>query len=191
MRAVAWYAPDFSNNELDLRRSIAAIQFRSPRGNRFDAFGADIEYSRIKEPAARNKAVIDYCRQLRQRTGRFPLAAIVFPATSLQRDPTTWPNYPWAEFGRDFDIVMPMNYWTFHTRDAKQAASLTARNAALVHELTGRPVHVIGGLAEDADAAQTAAYVDAALESGSIGGSLYDGRTTTAAQWAELAQFNK
>jgi hypothetical protein len=191
MRTVAWYAPDFSDVALDVRRSLAAIAFRSPNGNRFDAFGADIEYSRIKDFSERNRRVVDYCRQLRARAGAFPLAAIVFPPTALERKPDTWPDYPWAEFGRDFDIVMPMNYWTFHTKDARETASLTMRNARTVRRLTGRPTHVIGGLATDADSAQTAAYVTAALESGSIGGSLYDGRTTTADQWASLAAFNR
>jgi hypothetical protein len=188
MRAVAWYAPDFSDVALDVRRSLAAIAFRSPNGNRFDAFGADIEYSPM---ADRNRRVVDYCRRLRAQTGAVPLAAIVFPPTALQAKPETWPGYPWAEFGRDFDIVMPMNYWTFHTKDARETASLTTRNAELVRDLTGRPVHVIGGLATDADTTQTAAYVSAAVESGSIGGSLYDGRTTTSDQWASLAALNR
>src|SRR5438093_8128958 len=75
MRVVAWYPPDFSNVSYDLRRSLAAIQFRSPEGNRFDAFGADIEFSAVKNPDERNRRVAIYSRDLRRIAGGMPIAA--------------------------------------------------------------------------------------------------------------------
>jgi len=175
----------------DLRRSLAAIQFRSPRGNRFDAFGADIEFSTVKDATERNRRVAIYSRDLRRIAGRLPLAAIVYPPTQIQRRPSIWPGYPWRTFGAYYDIVMAMHYWTFHTADPKQVFATTIRNSALIRTLTGRPAHVIGGLAGDASAAEVAAYVTAAIESGSVGGSLYDGRTTSVTQWLRLAQLNR
>lgn len=192
MRVVAWYPPTFDNVSLDLRRSLAAIRFRSPEGNRFDAFGADIEYSTVKPPAERNRRATVYSRDLRRMAGALPLAAIVYPPTQIQKNPSIWPSYPWRSvFGTYYDIVMPMHYWTFHTSSAKDVFTSTVRNEALVRALTGKPAHVIGGLAEDASAAEVTAYVTAAIESGSIGGSLYDGRTTTLPQWVRLAPLNR
>jgi hypothetical protein len=190
MYVVAWYPPYFTNVEFDLRRSLAAVNFRSPEGNRFDAFGPDIEQFGVKNHAERNRRTVEYSRRLRAASD-IPLAAIVYPPTQLQRRPGLWPDYPWEAFGRYYDIVMPMAYWTFRTGDAKGAADYTTRNAVLSRQWTGRPTHVIGGLAEDANPAEIAAYVSAIVESGSIGGSIYDVRTTTAAQWLELAALNR
>ena len=190
MKVVAWYPPYFTNIEFDLRRSLAAVNFRSPRGNRFDAFGPDIEQFGVKDHAERNRRVVEYSRRLRAASD-IPLAAIVYPPTQLQRRPGLWPGYPWETFGLYYDIVMPMAYWTFRTNDPKGAADYTRRNAVLSRQWTGKPTHVIGGLAEDANPSEIAAYVSAIVESGSIGGSIYDVRTTNAAQWLELAALNR
>ena len=191
MRVVAWYPPGFSSVAFDLRRSRAAINFRSPNGNRFDAFGADIEQSGVKDWAETNRRVADYSRRLRAAARSLPLAAIVYPPTQLERRPSLWPGYPWKTFGAYFDIVMVMHYWTWHTSDPNQVAQSTQRNATLVRARTGRPTQIIGGLAGDAGVPEITAYVVAAVEAGSIGGSLYDGRTTSAAKWLPLAAFNR
>ena len=190
IRVVAWYPPYFTDVAKDLRRSVAAVNFRSPEGNRFDAFGPDIEQFGVKDAAERNRRVAEYSRKLRAASD-IPLAAIVYPPTQLQRRPGLWPDYPWEVFGRYYDIVMPMAYWTFRTSNPKAAADYTTRNAMLSRQWTGRPTHVIGGLAEDANPAEIGAYVKAIIESGSVGGSIYDVRTTTAAQWLELAALNR
>ena len=45
LQVVAWYLPSFAFPGLDLRRALAAIRFRTPRGERFDSFALDIEAS--------------------------------------------------------------------------------------------------------------------------------------------------
>jgi hypothetical protein len=50
---------------------------------------------------------------------------------------------------------------------------------------------MIGGLAESADEAQVAAFVAAAIESGSLGGGLYDYATTRTEVWDELQALNR
>lgn len=188
LRVVAWYPPAFGDVELDLRRSIAAVRFRSPRGRSFDAFGADIEYpNAVPDHAERSRRAIDYSRRLRAAVGpAYPMAAIVIAPTALERNPGRWPGFPWVELRGLYEIFMPMNYWTGLGKDAGTAASLTARNAVETKRLTGRPVHVIGGLGDSVDEAQAAAYVTAAREGGSIGGGLYDFTTTRAEVWDEL-----
>lgn len=191
LHVVAWYPPAFDDLERDVRRSLAAVRFVSPKGNRFDAFGADIEYGeKVPDHALRTQAAVDYSRRLRAGAPNFPLAAIVISPTSLEIKEDRWPGYPWAEVGRRYDVVMPMNYWTTRGHDAATATQLTERNVAECKRLTGLPVHVIGGLGEDADEAQVSAYVAAAKRSGSLGGALYDYTTTRENVWDELRGLN-
>ena len=188
MRVVAWYPPGFADLTKDVNRSIAAIRFRSPGGNRFDAFGADIEYTAaLPDHNERNKRAIEYSNRLRsEASAGYPLAAIVIPPTALEVNPGRWPDFPWQALAPIYDVFMPMNYWTAREKTPQTASDLTAQNVNKTRELTGRPVHIIGGLGEYADEAQVSAYVRAAKDTGSIGGSLYDYRTTRAEVWDEL-----
>ncbi|MEX2393350.1 MAG: hypothetical protein WD826_02605 [Actinomycetota bacterium] len=192
MKVVAWYPPNFVDVDLDVRRSVAAVKFRSPEQNRFDSFAADIEYTQgVPDDEKRNARTLDYSKRLRNAVGKsYPLAAIVIPPSSLEINPTRWPNFPWKQLAADYDIFMPMNYWTARSKDAKTARELTSYNVSQTKKLTGRPVHIIGGLGEHADGAQTEAYVKACLESGSLGGGLYDFRTTRSDVWDELRKLN-
>jgi hypothetical protein len=192
LRVVAWYPPDFTNVALDVRRSIAASKFRTPHGDRFDGFAADIEYTQgVKDAAVRSARAVEYSAALRAAMGKaFPLGAITIPPTSLEVDPARWPNFPWRALSAYYDVFMPMNYWTAHGKDASTAFELTQRNDEAVRALTGKPVHNIGGLAADADATQVHAYVNAAISSGSLGGGLYDFKTTGSGVWGELRRFN-
>jgi hypothetical protein len=191
LRAVAWYPPGFADLERDVRRSLAAINFRSPGGNRFDAFGADIEYTAaLPDHNERTKRTLEYSKRVRDGASGYPLAAIVIPPTSLEVNPGRWPNFPWQALAPFYDVFMPMNYWTAREKSPKSASELTKRNVDETERLTGRPVHIIGGLGEHADEAQVAAYVKAAREAGSLGGGLYDYRTTRAEVWDELRALN-
>jgi hypothetical protein len=188
MRVVAWYPPAFKDPELDFRRSMTAINYVSPNGNRFDAFGADIEYTEgVPDHSTRSRLAVEYSQRLRTTVGAgYPLAAIVIPPTSLEYNKKRWPGFPWAALRDFYDVFMPMNYWTARSKDPATAANLTQQNAEQVRALTGRPVHVIGGLGESADEAQVGAYVAAAREGGSLGGGLYDFTTTRPEVWDEL-----
>lgn len=191
MRVVAWYPPGFDDLDRDVRRSLEAIRFTSPKGNRFDAFGADIEYrDRVPEDEARNAATIEYSERLRRDAPDVTLVAIVIAPSSLQVNPKRWPDFPWPQLGAVYDAFMPMNYWTARSPDPATAAELTEHNTTETRRLTGKPVHVIGGLATDADEEQVAAYVAAARRSGSLGGGLYDYRTTRSEVWDELGGLN-
>lgn len=191
MRVVAWYPPAFDDLERDVRRSLLAINYVSPKGNRVDAFGGDIEYTeKMPDHAQRTSAAIEYSRRVREGAPNAALAAIVIPPTSLEINPNRWPGFPYAEIAPFYDAFMPMNYWTTRGKDAATAGELTERNTAETRRLTGKPVHVIGGLAEYADESQVASYVTAARGAGSLGGSLYDHRTTRPEVWDELRAFN-
>ena len=192
MRVVAWYPPDFKNVALDVRRSLAAVNFRTKHGNSFDAFASDIEYTEgVQDATVRSARTVQYSQALRAAVGKtYPLGGIVIPPTSLQLNPTRWPNFPWRGLSPLYDVFMPMNYWTAHARTAATAADLTERNVAMTRALTGKPVHIIGGLGEESDLSQIRAYVGAAQAAGSLGGSLYDFKTTSSSVWGELRRFN-
>jgi hypothetical protein len=193
MRVVAWYPPGLDDVARDVKRSVAAVNFRSPSGNHFDAFGADIEYTEaVPDHAKRNERAIEYSTELRAAVGAsYPMSAIVIPPTSLEKNPQRWPNFPWSSLAKSYQLFMPMNYWTVHGKDAKTAADLTRRNVEKTRQLTGKPVHIIGGLGDGADPPQVAAYVKAALETGSLGGGLYDFTITRSDVWTELAKLNR
>jgi hypothetical protein len=192
MRVVAWYPPDFRNVGLDLHRSVVAAKFRTKHGSTFDGFASDIEYTQgVPDDALRSARTVQYSNALRTALGRtYPLGAIVIPPTSLQINPTRWPNFPWRSIAPSYDVFMPMNYWTAHARNAATATDLTRRNVLMTRSLTGKPVHIIGGLGEDSDVSQVHAYVFAARGTGSIGGSLYDFKTTASNLWGELRRFD-
>lgn len=192
LNVVAWYPPDFADVKKDLKRSIAAIEYTSPEGNRFDAFAADIEYTQgVPDHAERNGRAIDYSKRLRSSVAKtYPLAIIVIPPTSLEKNPDRWPDFPWQRMGDLYDVVMPMNYWTGHGKNPETAQALTTVNIVKTKELSGRPVHIIGGLGEDVDNEQAAAYVKAARAAGSLGGGLYDFKTTHASVWDDLRKLN-
>ena len=75
MRVVAWYPPDFADLKRDVRRSVAAIKFRSPNGNRFDAFGADIEYTAGVPDHKKRNASRDRLLEEASQRGRSELPA--------------------------------------------------------------------------------------------------------------------
>jgi hypothetical protein len=193
MRVVAWYPPGLDDVARDVKRSVAAVRYRSPGGNRFDAFGADIEYTEaVPDHRVRNERAIEYSTKLRAAVGgSYPMSAIVIPPTSLEKNPQRWPNFPWSSLAKSYQLFMPMNYWTAHGADPTTAKDLTKRNVEKTRQLTGKPVHIIGGLGEDADPKQVAAYVSAAVEAGSVGGSLYDFTTTRGDVWTELTKLNR
>lgn len=193
MNVVAWYPPGFADLERDVRRSLAAVRYVSPAGHRFDAFGADIEYTAaLPDHAERSRRTVEYSRRLREGAGgSYPMSAIVIPPTALEYNPTRWPGFPWAEIKDAYDVFMPMNYWTGRGKNPSTAAEQTRQNVDAIRSLTGRPVHIIGGLGADADEAQVAAYVASAIESGSLGGGLYDFNTTRAEVWDELVALRR
>ena len=90
-----------------------------------------------------------------------------------------------------------MSYWTSYTAASRCAAGdaqfcayqYTHDNVLLSGQLTGLPVHVIGGVGDQATLADVADYVRAARQTAAAGGSLYDYLTTKADFWPLLEQL--
>ena len=191
MRIVAWYLPSLANLARDLRRSLAAIRFRSPAGQAFDSFALDVEASVVRPAAKRTARVLALARRLRAAAGpAYTLGALIPSPRGMDLKPAYWPGFPYAQLARSFDVFLPMGYFTYRFKTAAASRAYTLANVELLRERSGvpdLPVHAVGGIASSATTAQVRAFADAALESGALGASLYDEATTKPAQWKALA----
>lgn len=201
---VGWYLPGFGDIDRDIRRSLAVLQFKTPAGNRFSALAPDIE-TREEVSGDRlrfNAGIEEYSRRLREAVPPGTvLAGIVVDAKNNERAPNRWSGFPWPAIGRYYDIVMPMAYWTaakgggcmgVEVDTAQYMRDVVAKTEALMG--VQRPMHLIGGVADCITAGETAGYVGAAKQLGSLGVSVYDYGVTQSnpqgdAIWAELSKF--
>ena len=189
MRVVAWYVPSLEDPARDLRRLLASASLG------VEAIGVDIESRAVRDPAERNRRLVDLSIALRQRLPGVPIAAIPMPAVLMEVvNPNFWPGFPYREIAPAYDVWMPMNYWTSRTRASgyKDAYRYTAENIDRLRAQLGRPdapVHIIGGIGDESSTADIDNMYRAAAERGALGGSIYDYRTTHDALWPHLQQF--
>jgi hypothetical protein len=192
IRIVAWYLPGFVDVNVDLRRALAAVRFRTARGNGFDAFGLDIESPEVRDPAIRSRRLLDLSARLRASAGDYPLGAIIPSPRGMVRNATYWPDFPYANLAAVYDLFMPMTYYTWRVSGAEGARSYTAKNINIIRSEVGtdqEPVHVIGGIANDSSNAETRGFVRAVREHGIVGASFYTFPTTQAGEWPILQQI--
>ena len=186
MRIVAWYLPGFDDLALDERRSLAAMSFRSPSGQGFDGFALDIEARVVTPVKKRNARIVELSRRLRAAAGaRYPMAAITIPWFYEWGGP-----FPYRGLDPHYDVFMPMIYFTARASSAKGARFHTAQNIQEIRDATGNQktrVHAIGGIADEMNERETAAFVNAAKRRHVIGASLYDYATSGPEDWEKLA----
>ena len=188
MQVMVWYVPDFVRERRDHRRSMAAIAFQSPRGDRPDAFGLDIEIEDQTDIALRTQRLLGLSKALREWVGpNYPMAAIVLPPLQLELRQDWWPNFPYAQIRPYYDVFIPMSYSSYRGTDATTTYQWNAQNVQLVRQEAGDPtlpVHLAGGIADNFP--QVGAFVRAVRDSNSIGGGLYDLHTTHPDAWPIL-----
>jgi hypothetical protein len=194
LAVVAWYLPGFLKPARDVERSLAAVDFRTPSGQRFDAFALDIEALAVRSPALRTKRLLRVARDLRLGVGRrYPLGAIILSPRGLELSPTIWPGFPYRGLAARFDVFLPMVYFTHRTRKEGHTRAYVASSIAVLRRETGDsnvPIHVIGGIANRSRPGQTKGFVDAVCKAGVFGASLYDFATTTAGRWSQLSRIS-
>lgn len=190
LKVVAWYVPSFSRPKIDLRRSLAAIEFETPTGGRFDSFALDIEATVVRSIWLRNHRLLRLTREIRAQTGpSYPLGAIVPDATSHY-----WPEFPYRELRDGYDVFVPMGYWTFQASGSKAVHDHTAFNIHRIRRGTKDPrvpIHVIGGLADAAGRREVSAFVRTARRHRVLGASLYDFPITGRGDWSALARVRR
>lgn len=192
MDVVAWYLPGFADTELDFRMSMAAIGFRTARGDGFDAFGLDIESPEVQDPALRSARMVELSARLRDVAGDYPLGAIIASPRAMERNPDYWPGFPYANVAGLYDAILPMTYYSWRVSGLEGARSYTSRNIAIIRREVGSdqfPIHVIGGIADGSDDEETRGFVRAVREYGIIGASFYTYPLTAASEWPILQQI--
>ena len=193
LKVVAWYLPGFLRPAVDLRRSLAALRFRSGAGQRFDSFALDIEASVVRSVPLRNARLVSLSAALRRAGGvSYPLGAIIPAPRGMQLQRRYWPQFPYRRLAQLYDVFLPMAYFTYQRREGTYG--YTVRNVGIIRREVGNPgvpIHVIGGVADSASTAQVRSFVRAARACGVLGASLYDFLTTKRGHWAELGPVKK
>ena len=190
IRVVAWYLPGLRDVVQDVRRSLAAVGYRSRHGSTFDSFAADIESQAVSRSSTRTRRLLTYTSRLRDAVGReYPLGAIIPSPRNLDVPGTWWPAFPFRAIARAYDVFLPMSYFTYSVRGQAGAHWFTAQNISIIRRRTGDPtvpIHVIGGIG--ASPAETRGFVDAVRERGVIGASYYTFPITPTPDWRRLRE---
>jgi hypothetical protein len=191
LRIVAWYLPSLANPAQDRRRALAAIRFRSAKGERFDSFALDIEASIVKPVWLRTQRLLQLSAQLRKAAGpRYALGAITPGEVGFRRHPAYWPRFPFRALARYYDVFLPMAYFTdARVHGSDRARAYLATDIAAIRRRTGNPqvpIHLIGGIAGSMSAGDTAGFMRAVADCSPLGFSLYEFPLTRPATWKAL-----
>jgi hypothetical protein len=182
MRVVAWYLPSLAHLKVDFRKSMAAIAYRSTAGSGVDSFALDIESRVVTDPTVRTARLLTLSQRIRDAVGPgYPLGAITPNAVSLAKPTSFWPDFPYASLTQYYDVFLPMCYSGAVAAGGQAVHDYAANCARLVRAGTGNPtarIHQIGGVADNYDASEIEGFVQAVMEYGLMGGSLYDFMTT-------------
>jgi hypothetical protein len=190
MRVVAWYLPPLRDVGREYRRAMAAIDLRTPGGQRFDAFALDIEPS-ATTPAGtlRNDNLRRLSNRLRTAVGpTYQLGAIIPSPIGLSLAPKFWPSFPYATVSRFYDVVLPMSYSTYRVSGATATYDYTMGNIAFLRSVLGPTVslHVIGGNAGQSGRLETRAFVQACNDARVTGASMWHYTAYGDEDWQEM-----
>ena len=192
IRVVAWYLPSFLYPAQDTRRALAAIRFRSAKGERFDSFALDIEASLVKRVPLRSKRLLQISARLRAAVGHsYPLGAIIPSPVGIRRHPKYWRHFPYRALVHYYDVLLPMAYATDrHIRGIGDTRAYDVADIAIIRARTGKPhvpIHLIGGLANAMGARAIAGFMAAVGDCEPLGYSLYAFSVTRPSSWKALA----
>jgi hypothetical protein len=192
---IAWYLPGHVKPALDVRRSLAMLRFRTPSGEAFDGVALNIESTRLRNADLRSRRAVALATRVRQEAGETPLAIVPFNPRGLERRPSTWPRFPWAELNALADAFAPMVYTGGALRGFDATYGYVTRALRLLRAQTGNSdvqVHVAGGVADRLGPEELAGFVAAVSDDGAaIGVSLYDWQTTRPSAWRALAPLSR
>ena len=191
VQVVAWYLPGHVKPALDRRRSLAMLSFRTPSGGSFDGVALDVESTKLRNVGLRSRRAVALARELRAAAGDTPLAIVPFNPRGLERRPSTWPQFPWADLAATADAFAPMIYTGGALKGFDATYGYVTRALRLLRASTGDPdvqIHVAGGVADRLGPDELAGFAAAVEDDGAtIGVSLYDWMTTPPRAWRTLA----
>ena len=189
---VGWYLPGLVDPPTDLRRVEEAIGFTTPSGNRFDGFGLDIESTAVRNARVRTARLLRLSDSIRTIAGpTYPLGAITPSPHGMSVHPGYWPGFPYRGLALRYDALLPMTYFTWRDTRAIDSQQYVAESLDILRTAVGSgavPIHVIGGIAQDASTADVRGFTAAAGLEQVIGDSLYSSRGVTPRMWTLLAR---
>jgi hypothetical protein len=192
IRVVAWYLPSFLYPAQDTRRALAAIRFRSAKGERFDSFALDIEASLVKSVPLRSRRLLRLSARLRRAVGHsYSLGAIIPSPVGIRRHPHYWPHFPYRGLARFYNVFLPMAYATDrHIHGIEATRAYDVADVAIIRARTRKPlvpIHLIGGLANAMGPNEIAGFMAAVGDCAPLGYSLYAYSVTRRTTWRTLA----
>lgn len=196
---LAWVYPYLYDiaSDVALTRQVAA--YRSAAGDRFDGIAADLERN------MRPWRFGAYSQLVRQYLGpRYLLVGVTYPPQDL-------PSYPFAEVGRSYNLVAPMDYWhqtkshyglnygrmAYGYRYGRRfaAESILSIRRAGVHV----PIAPIGQVFDNfgklemgphaPSAGEIRGFLDGSKRSGAVGVSFFQWMTATDGEWREIKAY--
>jgi hypothetical protein len=174
----------------DYDRIAQAIRFRTADGQKFDSFALDIESGSIGDVTARNRALDTLSTRIRATAGKsYPLGAIIPSPVGLARSGSYWAPFPYTMLARIYDTFVPMSYWTYHGSGWMASYNDTLGNVRIIRAQKGCskiPIHLIGGISENATVPEVEAFVRVARETRCIGAGLYGWPGTSPGMWQKL-----
>jgi hypothetical protein len=196
---IAWVYPYLYDmaSDIALTREVAA--FRTALGNRFDGIAADLERN------VHLGNVREYSELVRYYLGgHYLLVGVTYP-------PQDFPTYPFAEMGRDYNVIAPMDYWhqtktAFgmyygHMRYGYAYGYRYAANSIASIRATGvrTPIAPIGQVFDDfgrlemgphaPSAAEISGFLAGSRAAGAIGVSFFQWMTATNREWQAIQGF--
>ena len=195
MRVVAWYLPPMRRVSREHERAMAAIDFRSSRGQRFDAFALDIEPS-ASTPSGqlRNDNLRRLSRRIRASAGEgYRLGAIIPSPRGMAVSTGFWPDFPYETVDAFYDVVMPMSYHTYRVEGAVETYAYTMDNIAFLRARLGPEVsiHMIGGESGASGPRETGAFVAACNDARVTGASLWHYSHNDTDDWAQMLLLDR
>ena len=110
MKIVAWYLPSFLNVRIDAAKAVGAIRFLSANGERFNGFALDIEATKVRSLALRDRRLLALSADSPARPSPVPLGAIT--PSPVGMSPSYWPDIPYSSLTRYYQAFLPMAYFT-------------------------------------------------------------------------------
>ncbi len=184
VRVYGWDFPYLDDVDADVARSLAAIAYTTPSGDRIDGFAADIETPAEGTNLSAEGAAA-YGERLRAAVGpTYPLVAVV-PRPSPKRQA----DYPYHAIIPPYDAVAPMTYWLNRQPDTD-----VINDVSYLSQF-GKPVVPIGQAYDGAreggrpgppPAEEIQRFLSAAQQVGAVGASFWSWQHATEAIWGAI-----
>ena len=169
------------------------MRFRTSGGHSFDGFALDIESHAVNSVELRNKRLLRVSGDIREAVGPdYRLGAIIPSPRGLELSPNAWPGFPYAGLARQFDVFLPMVYFTYHTRMPKRTRAYVKNSIAILRRETGDPdvrIHVIGGVGDRMRDGQTRASSTSPAVPASLARASTTSRRRSSSKWSQLGRL--